>query len=369
MMKIFLSLGLLILPLLAVTQVNINVQMPPAGLVQKEQLWDLVLINNNETVLDITLQLNLQNALTGQVVLSATTGNILLSKGARIIKARQIQPINYTFNLPDFSRNFLPMGAYVACYRVIDAGNRKESPVAEDCIRFNIDPLSPPLLNAPSDKSVIETPYPQFVWMPPAPFDMFTSLTYDLLVTEVLEGQSATEAIQYNSPVYTRTNLSQPYEPYASSFSKLDTGRLYAWQVVAKNGLNYAAKTEVWTFKIAPPSWVAQIVEQTPYLKMKMDNPEKGIAPNGILKMSYTNETSDTVAIVKVNEMNSGEKSESSFEVKIIPGENLLQVDIGKSMQARDGKVYEASIRNSRQEIWKMLFEVKAYKSKKTEHK
>ncbi|RZK24806.1 MAG: hypothetical protein EOO43_07170, partial [Flavobacterium sp.] len=247
MIKIFFYVWILVFPLQAISQVNINVQMPHAGMVQKERLWDVVLVNNNNTVLDVTLQLNLQNASTGQVVLSATTGNILLGKGAKIVKSNQLQPINYTYNLPDFSRNFLPMGAYLACYTVIDAGARKEVPIAEDCIRFNIDPLSPPLLISPTDKSLLETPYPHFTWMPPAPFDMFTTLTYDLLVTEVLQGQSASEAIQYNSPIYSRSNLTQAYESYANSFTKLDTGKIYAWQIIANNGLNYAAKTEIWT--------------------------------------------------------------------------------------------------------------------------
>jgi hypothetical protein len=364
--KIF-GILLMTLPVLGKAQLNINIQMPPAGLVQKEQLWNLVLVNNGTDLLDVTLQLNIQDGATGQSVLTATTGNLLLSKGVKMIKAGDVQPVTYTYNLPDFARSYLPMGTYIACYQVINSGARKETPIAEDCIRFNVDPLSPPLLSSPADKSTIESPYPQFTWMPPMPFDMFTSLGYDLLVTEVLEGQSSSEAIQYNSPVYEKSNLSQPYEPYATSFTKLDTGKLYAWQVVAKNGLNYAAKTEIWTFKIAPPSWVRQLIEQTPYLKMKRDNPEKGIAPNGILKMSYTNETADTSVMVHLEEVNSLNKEDVAFEMKINRGENLLQKDIHNLIQTKDGIIYKASIINTRSEIWQMLFEIREYKDKKTE--
>ncbi len=367
MIKNIFGVCLLALPLLGKAQVNVNVQMPPAGLLQKEMLWNLVLVNNGSDALDVTMQLNLQDAATGQVMLTATTGNLLLAKGVKMIKAGDIQPVSYTYNLPDFARSYLPMGSYVACYQVINAGVRKESPIAEDCIRFNVDPLSPPVLSSPADKSVIETPYPQFTWMPPTPFDMFTSLSYDLLITEVSEGQSSSEAIQYNTPVYAKSNLSQPYEAYATGFTKLDTGKLYAWQVVATNGLNYAAKTEIWTFKIAPPSWVKQLIEQTPYIKMKRDNPEKGIAPNGILKMSYTNETTDTLVKVRVKEVSAVNKEAVVFEVKINRGENLLQKDVQKLLQAREGILYEATISNSRSEVWQMLFEVKEYKDKKTE--
>jgi hypothetical protein len=358
---------LMVLPLMSEAQVNISIQLPPAGLVQKEQLWNLTLVNNGADILDITMQLNLQDAATGQVVLTATTGNLLLSKGVKMIRSGDLQPVSYTYNLSDFARSYIPMGNYVACYQVINSGARKETPIAEDCIRFSVDPLSPPLLSSPSDKSIIESPYPQFSWMPPTPFDMFTSLSYDLLVTEVLEGQSSSEAIQNNTPLYEKSSLSQPYESYATSFSKLDTGKVYAWQVVAKNGLNYAAKTEIWTFKIAPPSWIKQLIEQTPYIKMKMDNPEKGVAPNGVLKMSYTNETADTIAIVHLKEVSAVSKGELLFEMKINRGENLLQKDIQKILPAKEGAVYEASIINTRGETWRMLFESRQYKDKKTE--
>lgn len=367
MIKRFIALCMVVFPLLVRAQVNINIQMPPAGLIQKDQLWNLALVNNSTDVLDITMQLNLQDAATGQVVLTATTGNLLVNKGVKMIKSGDVQPVSYTYNLPDFAHNYLPMGNYVACYKVINTGARKETPVAEECIRFSVDPLSPPLLSNPPDKSTIETPYPQFTWMPPTPFDMFTSLSYDLLVTEILEGQSSSDAIQNNTPVYEKSNLSQPYEPYATSFTKLDTGKFYAWQVVAKNGLNYAAKTEIWTFKIAPPSWIKQLIEQTPYIKMKRDNPEKGIAPNGIIKMSYTNETADTSVMVHLKEASTINKGDVVFEIKINRGENLLQKDIKKMIQTKEGTIYEASIINTRNEIWLLHFEVREYKDKKTE--
>lgn len=367
MIKRCMAACMLVLPLLIKAQVSVNVQAPPAGLVSKEQLWNLILVNNNADILDITMQLDLQDALTGQVVFSASTGNLLLSKGVKMVKAGDLQPVSYTFSLADFAKTYLPMGSYVACYQVINTSGRKEVPVARECVRINIDPLSPPLLSSPSDKSLVQSPYPQFTWMPPTPADMFSSLNYDLLVTEILEGQSATEAIQYNTPIYSKSNITQPYESYASSFTKLDTGKVYAWQVVAKNGLNYAAKTEVWTFKIAPPSWVQQIIEQTPFIKMKRENPERGIAPNGILKISYTNETADTSVMVQVKQVNAMSGETVGFALKINRGENLLQKDLQKLLPLKDGIIYEATIRNSRGEIWRVLFEIKEYKDKKTE--
>lgn len=366
MVKKIMLLSLGLLPLLLNAQITLNAQLPAAGFVQKDQLWNLIIVNNKEDILDVRIQMNLQDAATGQVVLSANSGNILLGKGVKVISSKDIQPISYNYNLPDLARNYLPMGAYTACYQV-NSNIGEERPLAQECIHLNVDPLSPPLLNTPADKTEIESPYPQFTWMPPTPYDMFTNLSYDLVVTEVLEGQSFTEAIQYNTPIYTKSNITQPYESYASSFTKLETGKIYAWQVIAKNELSYAAKTEVWTFKIAPQPFIKMIIEQTPFVKMKRNNPEKGIAPNGFLKLSYTNETTDTAITIHIVDLNNKDMQEFKFNVPVDRGENLIQKDIQKMLNTQEGKLYEAYIINSRNEKWRMLFEVHQYKDKKTE--
>ena len=79
-------------------------------------------------------------------------------------------------------------------------------------------------MNMPSNKSVLQTAVPQFSWVPPAPMDMFDNLSYELSVAEVLEGQSAIEAVQYNTPVYVSSNVKPPYENYPSTYSGLHPG-------------------------------------------------------------------------------------------------------------------------------------------------
>lgn len=355
-----------IMPLLMKGQLTINTQLPSAGFVQKEQLWNLVLTNNKDDILDVHLQMSLQDAVTGQTVLTANSGNILVGKGVKVLTANDVQPIVYNYNIPDVAGSYLPLGAYVVCYQ-IRANARKEEPLAQDCIQLNIDPLSPPLLSTPLDKSEIDNPYPQFTWMPPSPYDMFTNLSYDLLLAEVMPGQSAPEAILYNTPIYVKSNILQPYDLYTSSFSSLDTGKVYAWQVVAKNGLNYAAKTEVWTFKVKPPSLVKLIIEQTPFIKMGRDYPEKGIAPNNILKLSYINETTDSIAVIQVVDLANRSNHIPAFTVTIQPGENLIQYDLKKIISLEEGKLYEAQIVNSRKERWVIQFEGRYYNDKKKE--
>src|SRR5690606_17257222 len=67
----------------------------------------------------------------------------------------------------------------------------------------------------------------------------------------------ASEAIVYNSPVYHAAYIFQQFQNYPASYLPLDTGKSYAWQVIARNSHQYSAQTEVWTFHVAgqqPPT-------------------------------------------------------------------------------------------------------------------
>lgn len=340
MFKKIVVIAICLLPVFTKAQITINAQLPAGGFVQKEQLWNLILINNNADVSDVSIQLNLQNALTGEVLLNAVTGNILLAKGVKLIKAGDVQPVSYSYTQPDLVRNYLPMGSYIACYRIITNTGRKDAPLTEECIRVNIDPLSPPMLNSPADKEEIATPYPQFSWMPPTPFEIFSNLGYDILVTEVLQGQSPVEAIQYNTPVYTKGNITQPYESYASSFTKLDTGKIYAWQVIAKNGINYSAKTEVWTFAIAKKQMEKSIITNT-YVSLKNNVDDQNIyyLKDDKLSIRFYSYEKDFIAKIKI--MTSDFNPVDELNQKIVYGDNFFNLKLSKNVKDKQLYVIE----------------------------
>jgi hypothetical protein len=115
-----------------------------------------------------------------------------------MIGSRDIQPVQYNYLAAELTSGFIPLGSYVACYRVSRVGPKGPEPMADECVRININPLSPPLLNTPADKSILPTIYPQFSWLPPTPAEMFSNLNYDIAIAEVLPGQSPAEAILNN---------------------------------------------------------------------------------------------------------------------------------------------------------------------------
>jgi hypothetical protein len=339
MIKRIILLGLGFLPMILHAQVTINAQLPPGGFVQKDQLWYLILANNKADVIDVNIKMSLQDAVTGQIVMSANSGSILLGKGIKIITSRDIQPITYNYNAADFSRGYLPMGSYIACYQVYHIGEKGDEPLGDECVRINIDPLSPPLLNSPEDKSEVQSPYPQFTWMPPTPFDMFNNLNYEILVTEVMPGQSSTEAIQYNTPQYTKSNILQTYESYPSSFSALDTGKIYAWQVVARNGLDYAVKTEVWTFKIKQAESFGEPVNGI-YILLDNDITGTYSVTGDTLHVKYTSRSSTDSTNLVFTDQQGNIVKQILKEIK--PGDNYIDLGIGNDFQP--GNTYRLTI-------------------------
>jgi hypothetical protein len=234
-------------------QVSVSVQEPPAGIVQKKQLWNLSLIYSGNNPVSVMIGLTLVDLADNQPVLTAYTRPVTLTKGVKQLKSADIEPIDYQYFSPAFGRlgdALLPIGNFQACYTVYTDAKIENQVLSESCIPIEVQPLSPPQLTMPTDSALIQQPWPQFSWLPPAPVTLFNDLNYDLLVTEVRSDQTAGAAIQENMPVYNMRRLTTLINNYPSSAKRLDTGKVYAWRVIAKNGENYAAQSEVWTFRV-----------------------------------------------------------------------------------------------------------------------
>lgn len=81
----------------------------------------------------------------------------------------------------------------------------------------------------------------------------------DLVVVEVIEGQSVEEAMRLNPPVVLRANLTSATWQTSPFARELEHGRRYAWQVVAKvreNGvgaMRVVSRSELWQFTYLDP--------------------------------------------------------------------------------------------------------------------
>ena len=327
-------------------QLSVSLQEPPAGLVQKQQLWNLTLINTSNTPISVTIGLNLININDNQPVLTALTKPLSISKGVKQLKPIDISPVDYNYYSSAsgrFSETFLPIGNYRACYTVYTGA--KETPIVlfEDCVPIEVQPLSPPQLTMPADSASLQNRYPQFSWLPPTPVTLFSDLNYDLILTEVRSDQTASSAIQENMPVYNLNRLTTMVNNYPASARALDTGKVYAWRIIAKNGETFAAQSEVWTFKISPekPETITPVGGM--YLELKNDQnyTSTAVIPDNILGIKYYSyDKTHETAIRFLNE-----RGEVVKEIKkmVEYGNNFLVFKLDKSFATETTYFIEVS--------------------------
>lgn len=357
-MKRSLSLYLVLsmLALRAVAQVSMTVQLPPAGILQKAQLWNIVLVSASTTPENVRISLRLMDAQTNQPLLTGITRVITVNKGAKQLRATDVMPVQYEYLNTTIDRSvngLLSAGNYVACYSLMVIGDKVGNQPGEDCIPFVIEPVSPPLLNTPANKSVLESRLPQFTWLPPAPVSLFTDLNYEMILTEQHPGQSPEEAIQQNIPVYRAPRLKNMYVNYPAGAVALDTTKQYAWTVTARNGSLYAAQTEVWTFRIKGVQNNTQVTNGA-YVQLKKEL--DGVVINcNYLRCAYNNETADSTVKYELIALENDNRIAGSGSLAVKRGDNRLDVPLNK-MGLSNSKSYLFRLRNARNEYWQLKF-------------
>ena len=344
-------------------QVNMTMQVPPAGVLMKNQLWNLVLVNSGNSNLLVRVNLVLLDVQTNQPVITATSAPISLSKGARQLQARDVSPIQYAYSIPaarvDMDPNgMLPAGRYQACYTVVNI-QKGDITLVENCIPVNVDPLSPPLLNTPANEDKLMTPYPQFTWLPPTPIGLFNDLGYAIIVVEVLPGQGKADAVQQNIPLNASVYTKDLFWNYPASTRSLDTGKVYAWRIVAMNSGKAVALSDIWTFRVTSNRPTAEAEKPTPFVEVKRTQDAVIAATGNVLRIMYDNAAADSTikyTITSIEEPGNPVVQEGELTLKY--GQNQLQVPLRSNRKIQSNKVYLFRFVSSRNESWTVKFTV-----------
>jgi hypothetical protein len=344
-------------------QVSLVLQVPPVGVMLKNQLWSLVLVYGGNGAATASVQLTMVDAASGQPVMTATTRPLVLAKGANVITAKDVAPVQYDYLSPVFvdrdPNGFLPAGNFKACYSVQQGfASHGDGAMAENCIPVEVQPLSPPELNTPADTSTVQTAYPQFSWLPPMPANIFGSLSYDMILVEVLPDQGAYQAVQENIPVYNISHLQDPVNLYPASAKPLDTGRTYAWRILALNDGQFITQSEVWTFKLETRKQAIIAPPGGNYIPLRKNN-ERGagiqILPTdtiGIKYYSFERDHADTVRFLSANG-----QTVKSIPQMIVYGENFLAYSLGGVFEK--GKLYRVEVTDALKNVHTASFELK----------
>jgi hypothetical protein len=344
-------------------QVNMTLQVPPAGVLVKNQLWNMVLVNSGNGNLLVQVNLVLLDVQTNQPVITATSAPITLSKGARQVQVRDLSPVQYAYSIPaarvDMDPNgMLPAGRYQACYSVVNLGKGSIT-LVENCIPVNVDPLSPPLLNTPANEDKLITPYPQFTWLPPTPIGLFNDLGYAIIVVEVLPGQGKADAVQQNIPLNASVYTKDLFWNYPASTRSLDTGRVYAWRVVAMNSGKAVALSDIWTFKVSVVKPGIVTIKEEPYVEVRRAQDAAIASAGNLLRITYNNAAADTAVTYTITSIEeAGNPVVQEGELALKYGQNQLQVPLRNNKRIQSNKVYMLRFASSRNESWTVKFTV-----------
>jgi hypothetical protein len=352
----------------AVAQVIIIPEVQTDGIIMKQQLWSLMINNLSGGTQRATLYITITDRNTSQVLVEANSGILVINPGVKRITYQDLSPVNFAVSVIGFSdvrqlNQPMPVGDYLVCYRLIAVeSNRNETALASECIKISAAPLSPPQLIQPENAATIRDHRPLLSWSPPSPVTMFTSLSYDIVVSPLYEKQSPEEALQRNIPVMTTTSSNNSVL-YPSSFTDLEAGKTYAWQVSANDASRFSGKSEVWTFTIMPDS-VITIISSAPFVRLKKQNNDATILQQGILKMEYFNVLPDSVVHVEIfrtADKNNKYRQSLSFNLRVKAGQNFLEYNLNGKTHLDENTVYDVVLTNSRKEEWQMRFNPKNY--------
>jgi hypothetical protein len=367
-MKKFYCFGIAMLFALlpGISQVVIQLQVPPLGLTIKPQLWNLALMNGTRESLSVRIEVVLTDVGSNQQVLSGTTRTFILPEGGRQVQVKDVLPVTYNSGSAIFAVDpnpdgFLPVGIFNVCYTLI--GSKKGLPeevMAEACETFEIEPLSPPMLVMPANNDYAESNRPFFTWLPPSPYQLFNNLRFDFALVEVFPTQSPADAVQQNIPVAAQGNIIFNSYQYPMNLPELDSSKTYAWRVVAKNGILPVANSEVWTFKIKQyEADSSRFLSRGYYTSMRREDDASYIISGDLLKFSYLHEYGDSSVNIRLSDITTATRKLIAFDksdMEVQYGQNQLTMDL-QSIHLTSKHLYLLELINSRQEKWYLKFE------------
>lgn len=350
--------------MLSRAQLTVSVLVPPSGMMDKQQLWNMVLSNTDPQPLTIQLQLNFSERVSGQPVFTATTMPFIISPGTQQVSIANLGNIHYDILNGDYRMDaspsgLLPVGSFNACY---EFAITKPNKVVQECQPVVIPPLSPLLLNLPANGAMVQEPQPIFSWLPPSPVSSIANLRYEMLLVEILSSQSPADAIRDNIPVFNAKNVLASNLPYQQGAPALEPGKKYAWQVKAISNVSEINRSDTWSFTVAEKTTGPGRLRPDPvYIKLKKAGSQEGNAIFwGDIRVDYLNTTADTAWHISIEDLSIPQSSSFTIptqSIKLTRGQNLLAYPATDDRRFIDKHQYLLKVTDSKNEIWQIRFE------------
>src|SRR5438552_1386515 len=105
-------------------QVSMQPNVPVQGIIQKNHLWNVLLVNSTGNSQECRLELVLRDRASGEEVMTATSNVFTLNKGSKQLNVNSVNPVSYNYLLPGINNSLqglVPAGDYSICYQLISA--------------------------------------------------------------------------------------------------------------------------------------------------------------------------------------------------------------------------------------------------------
>ncbi|MDP1725783.1 MAG: hypothetical protein Q8M15_03295 [Bacteroidota bacterium] len=254
--KLLIFIGVLFFANKGILHAQIIIQPPILGNdVGQYQILELNLINNSGTEYNafISYEINFGQTAPNKLETSGTTKKFKIPASGLLISVANIQnlllPINPGIKASQPFTEYLiqnakfPDGYYRICVKVFDEVTQSE--LGNVCYEFKIESLSSIFLVSPSNNEIVNNEFQLFSW---TALTQLSNPQYELVLIEVLKGQSLIQAAKSNRAFYTQQSATNILQLSFASRTMTPDG-IYLWYVRIMNGNNEIAKSELWSFR------------------------------------------------------------------------------------------------------------------------
>jgi len=215
------------------SQVQVVLELPPPFKFKIEDMWKLSIINPS-TQSQVYLHGTIENINDGVLIAEAKTSSFNLPSGMKKVTSADISPVDLTKYSDEADKTIdklgtLPNGEYRICVEVISSETNLV--LGLTCSDISVLTLTQPELLSPADGETILEFFPIFNWLPAVPLTSGVDVTYDIIITEILERQTPEYALLSNPFWFIQQGIRNNLFQLPSGSRQMINGQRYAWQL------------------------------------------------------------------------------------------------------------------------------------------
>ena len=215
------------------SQVQVVLELPPPFKFKIEDMWKLSIINPS-TQSQVYLHGTIENINDGVLIAEAKTSSFNLPSGMKKVTSGDISPVDLTKYSDEVDKTLdklgtLPNGEYRICVEVISSETNLV--LGFTCSDISVLTLTQPELLSPADEGTILEFLPTFNWLPAVPLTSGVDVTYDIIITEILERQTPEYALLSNPFWFIQQGIRNNLFQLPSGSRQMINGQRYAWQL------------------------------------------------------------------------------------------------------------------------------------------